>query len=106
MMAGRMKERLRLMKPVRSVGRFGDENIEFQEYAVVHAERVKMSGSRREEASEHFADYRAEFNIRDAHPARVHWRAEQDGGELYEVVAVIRNRDRGMLTLVCERVNE
>lgn len=73
---------------------------------VVRAERVRSSGSRSEEVGEHFADYAAEFNIRDAHPVEEDWRVKQLGGYLYKVVAIIPNIDRGYKTLVCDRVNE
>ena len=56
--------------------------------------------------SEHFPDYRAEFNIRDAHRVKENWRVQQLGGYLYSVTNIIPNLDKGMKTLVCERVNE
>lgn len=72
----------------------------------VRAQRVKQSGNRSEEVGEHFPDYRAEYNIRDAHQVEENWRVQQLGGYLYTVVAIIPNLDRGMKTLICERVNE
>ena len=72
----------------------------------VWAERAKQTGRRNEEVGEHFPDYRAEFNIRDAHPVGDNWRVQQLGGYLYTVTNIIPNIDRGMKTLVCERVNE
>lgn len=101
-----MKYKLRLLEPVAEVGRFGDETMTYRPVRVVNAERVKFSGSRSEEVGEHFPDYRAEFNIRDAHPVREQWRVEQLGGYLYSVTNIIPNLDRGMITLVCDRVNE
>lgn len=106
MQAGRMKERLELLRPERTTGGFGDEAVSYTPVATVHAERVKYTARRSEEAAEHFADYYAEFNIRDAHAVADGWRARQVGGELYTVVSVLHNRDRGMKTLICERVNE
>ena len=39
-------------------------------------------------------------------PAEEGWRVQQQGGRLYEVTAIVPNRDRGMITLICDRVNE
>ncbi len=105
MQAGRLKYRLVLMAPVESTDRFGSAKQIFEERATVRAERVKISGSRVEEAGEHFADYRTEWNIRDAHEVHEHWRVRQLGGLTYTVTNVIPNLDRGMLTLICERLN-
>lgn len=106
MRAGALKYRLVLLRPVVAVNDFGEEAMTYAEACTVRAERVKMNGSRSEEVGEHFADYRAEFNIRDAHEVAENWRVRQLGGELYTVTAVVPNLDRGMKTLVCERVNE
>lgn len=105
MYAGRMKYKLVLMRPVTTEARFGAET-DYEDTTTVWAERVKISGRRSEEAGEHFPDYHVEFNIRDAHPVDDNWRVRQLGGNLYTVTNVIPNRDRGMLTLICERVNE
>lgn len=105
MHAGRMKYKLSLLEPVGSANRFGEETFEYRQFRIVNAERVKMSGRRSEEVGEHFPDYRAEFNIRDAHPVKENWRVKQLGGYEYTVTNVIPNIDRGMNTLICERVN-
>lgn len=107
MQAGRMRYRLKTFEPVADTDQWGDEAPKgFVERATIHAERVKFSGNRSEEVGEHFPDYRVEFNIRDAHPVKELWRVEQLGGYLYTVTNVIPNIDRGMKTLVCERVNQ
>lgn len=59
-----------------------------------------------DEVGEAFADYRTEWNVRDAHHIEEGWRVEHMGGHLYTVVSVIPNIDRGFNTLVCERINE
>lgn len=105
MQAGRMKYKLLLLQPVASGNGFGEEALAYTEFRTVAAERVKVSGNRSEEAGEHFPDYRAEFNIRDAHPVKENWRVRQLGGYEYTVTNIIPNLDRGMLTLVCDRVN-
>lgn len=105
MQAGRMKYKLVLLKPASDGDGFGEETPRYTEYRTVWAERVKTSGSRSEEVGEHFPDYRAEFNIRDAHPVQENWRVKQLGGYEYTVTNIIPNRDRGMQTLICERVN-
>lgn len=105
MQAGKMKYRLRIYEPVGNADKWGAETMEYRELRTIHAERVKVSGNRSEEVGEHFPDYRVEFNVRDAHPVKELWRVEQLGGYLYTVTNVIPNIDRGMKTLVCERVN-
>lgn len=106
MRAGAMKYRLKLLRPVTTTNEFGEEAQTYEETRTVWAERVKQSGHRSEEVGEHFPDYAAEFNIRDAHPVKEQWRVLQLGGYLYTVTNIIPNIDRGMLTLVCDRVNE
>lgn len=106
MIAGRMKYRLKILRPVIETGRLGGERTGWEHTVTARAERVKISGSNRLEVGEHFPDYAVEFNIRDAHEVGENWRVEQLGGYLYTVVNVIPNLDKGMLTLRCERVNE
>ncbi len=106
MRAGDMKYRLKLLQPTASTNEYGEETATYKETRTVWAQRVKQSGSRSEEVGEHFPDYRAEFNVRNAHPVKENWRVQQLGGYLYTVTNVIPNIDRGMNTLVCERVNE
>lgn len=105
MQAGRMRYRLELLEPVKSVSGSGACAEAYVPRGTAHAERVRMSGRRVEEVGEHFADYHVEFNVRDAHPVRDGWRVRQLGGDLYAVTNVVPNRERGMLTLVCDRVN-
>lgn len=106
MRAGTLKYRLVLLEPKRTTDRMGAEAVEYVETRTVHAERVRTNGNRSEEAGEHFPDYGAEFNIRDAHPVAENWRVRQLGGYLYTVVAIMPNLDRGYKALLCERVNE
>lgn len=101
-----MKYKLTLLKPTAATNIYGEEANGYEPQRTVWAQRVKQSGYRSEEVGEHFPDYRAEYNIRDTHPVEENWRVKQLGGLLYTVVAVIPNIDRGMKTLVCERVNE
>lgn len=101
-----MKYRVRLLRPEPRTSATGASSMQFVQSAVVWAERCKFSGVRSEEAWEHFADYSASYNIRDIHSIDAGWQLEELGGHLYNVVAVEPNRDRGMLTVRCERVNE
>lgn len=101
-----MKYRLELQHPVEDDSAFGSEPMKFIVTKTVHAERVKISGNRVDEAGEHFADYTVDFNIRDAHEVKEGWRVRQIGGYVYTVANIIPNLDRGMLTLQCVRVNE
>lgn len=106
MRAGEMRYRLQLLRPVYSEDRFGSQQVTYTPTATARAERVKQSGRQTDEAAEHFHAYTTEWNIRDGHEVGEHWRVRQLGGYLYEVTAIVPNRRRGMLTLVCERVNE
>lgn len=106
MRAGAMKYRLKLLQPMASTNDYGEEATTYKEVRTVWAERKKQSGNLSEEVGEHFPDYHAEFNVRDAHPIKENWRVQQLGGYLYTVTNVIPNLDKGMNTLVCERVNE
>lgn len=106
MRAGRLTYMLRILKPVTAVDRMGAEATTYVETATVHAERVRFSGRRSEEAAEHFPDYSVQFNIRDAHEVKENWRVQQLGGDLYVVTAIVPNLQFGYNTLVCERVNE
>lgn len=105
MIAGRLKYRLQLFRPAADADNFGEQVGGYTPTVIVRAERVKFSGSRRQEAAEQFSDYRAEFRIRAAHEVGEGWRVEQLGGKLYDVVAIEPNADRGFNTLICERVN-
>lgn len=105
MQAGRMKYKLKLLRPVSRVDEFRSEHTTYEETRTVWAERVKANGSYGAEVGERFPSYTVEFNIRDAHEVAENWRVEQLGGHLYTVANIVPNRDRGMLTLRCERVN-
>lgn len=106
MIAGRMKYKLELLRPVMATNDYGEETPTWETIRTVNAERVKQTGNRSEEVGEHFPDYHAEFNIRDIHPVSENWRCRQLGGELYTVTNIIPNIDKGYKTLVCVRVNE
>lgn len=105
MQAGRMKYKLQILEPVRKTDRFGAEHTDFEPRQIIWAERVKFSGRRSNEVGERFPDYHVEFNIRDAHKICENWRVKQLGGYVYTVTNIEPNRDRGMLTLICERFN-
>ncbi len=106
MIAGRMKYHLQVYAPVVTLNDFGEEITEYKAQAVVRAERVRETAMRRLEASEQFPDHTVEFNVRAAHDIRENYRVQQLGGNLYDVVAVVPNIDKGYNTLKCERVNE
>lgn len=106
MRAGALKYKLTLLEPKRTTDRMGAEKVTYIETRTVRAERVRTAGNRSDEVGEHFPDYNAEFNIRNAHPIAENWRVRQLGGYLYTVVSIIPNRDKGYNTLLCDRVNE
>lgn len=100
-----MRHRLRILKPETETDGFGSERTIWREYAVVWAERVKVSPRFRVEADEMFPDASAEFRIRIFHNVQPNWRVEDAVGVLYAVGNTIPNVERGMLTLHCDRVN-
>lgn len=104
MIAGRLTDRIELLRPIEEINAFGDEKTRYESLGVIHAERVKFTGSYRLEVAEHFPDYRAEFNVRSAHQVKENWHVIYNGAE-YVVVNIIPNRSRGMNTLICERIN-
>ena len=106
MIAGRMKYKLTIYQPTTSTDKFGETVSTWTAVATIHAERVKISGRRAVIDNEIFADYTTEFNIRDGHTIKENWRVEQVGGYMYSVKNIIPNKDRGMLTLVCDRIND
>lgn len=106
MRAGALKYKLQILEPAYVEDRMGAKKVSYTPRRTVWAERVTTSGHRSEEVGEHFPDYSAQFNIRDAHPVAENWRVKQLGGYLYTVTAIIPNLDRGYKTLLCERVNE
>ena len=106
MIAGRMKYMLKVYQPSNSVGSFGETTSVWTQVATIHAERVKISGRRAVIDNEIFADYAVEYNIRSAHAVKENWRVEEVGGYMYTVKNVIPNKYVGMLTLVCDRINE
>lgn len=106
MRAGAMKYRISLLEPVTKKDSFGSDKIQYVETCIVHAERVSVQGNRSDELGEHYSDYSVKFNIRDIHHIAENWRCRQLGGELFTIVAIIPNINRGFNTLICERVNE
>jgi len=106
MIAGRMRYMLTIFEPQSGVDGFGGKQVKFIEKGTIHAERTKSAGSMGEEVGEMFTTYTAEYNIRDVHKIKEGYRVEEKGGYLYTVSAVIENRQKGMKTLICTRVNE
>lgn len=100
-----MKYRIEILEPVQERNSFRETVQTYRPRGTARAERVKLTGVRSDEVGEHFPDYSVRFNIRDAHVVEENWRVRQLGGYEYTVTNIIPNRDRGMLTLICERVN-
>lgn len=102
-----MRYMLELLKPVTTEGkRSGSERRSYEKFRTVHAERVRVVSSYRQEAGESFPDYNVRYNIRDAHPVKEQWQVREVGGCLYTVTNIEYNKNAGMQTLVCERVNQ
>ena len=106
MKAGRMCDRLELMKPMVSRNRYGEEETSYVVTTTAHAERVSHSGARSNEVGEHFPDHTIKFNIRDGHEIAEHWRVRHVGGHVHDVTNIEPTGRRGYLCLICVRVNE
>lgn len=109
-MEPRQEDKLTIYEPVSVTSEFGSERTVWTERKSIRAERVKRSGQLHEEVGERFAARSVEWNIyfRLKKYVQEHWRVAdvRDGGTLYEVTSITPNRDRNMLVLTCERVNE
>lgn len=108
MIAGRLNIRLEVLAPVTEVNAFGEQAVRYVTTCRVRAERVKLTGRRGDSATERHASYSAEFNVRAGHRFGEGWRvvpSDDPEGAPFAVVAIVPRRERGMLTLVCERVN-
>lgn len=106
MLAGRLRYLLEVYRPTTTAGKFGSGVTTYTLVNTIHAERVKLNGRRVEQVGEHFADYSARYNINFAHDVGENWRVREVGGNTYTVVAVEPNIERGMKTLICERLND
>nr|DAH81045.1 MAG TPA: Putative head tail adaptor [Caudoviricetes sp.]DAW38878.1 MAG TPA: Putative head tail adaptor [Caudoviricetes sp.] len=105
MRAGGMRYHLQLFRPVQTTNEYGEEQTTYTPTRTIWAERVKWAGNRSEEVGEHFAAYTVTFRIRDVHPIGEGWRVQLMGEHLYTVMAIEPNRSKGMLSLLCQRVN-
>ncbi len=108
MIAGRLKYRLQLYKPEESAGKFGMEASSYTESRTIRAERVNIRGDRRIELHEIYPDYKVTYRVRSSHSDITEgWRLREVGTSmLFEVCNVIPDKERGLLTLECEKVNE
>lgn len=106
MRAGRLRTRITLRRPAAVTGRSGATRITWADEATIWAERVRLSGTSLVETDEQFSDYRAEFNIREAHEVEEKWQVQEEGGNLYAVTNIIPNVMKGYKTLQCVRYNE
>ena len=95
-----MKYSVTLLEPKKTTNEYGEEAIEYVETRTVRAERVKAAGYRSEEVGEHFPDYNADFNIRDAHPLGENWRLQQKGGYLYTITNIIQHLQASQVLLL------
>lgn len=106
MRAGELREKLELLKPIMVVDEYGAEKKEYKSCGVIHAQRVKQKGYYAVVGGERFPDYKVEFYIRGGHSVAENWRIRHIGGYLYDVLNIVPTIERGMKTLICDRVNE
>ncbi|MDE6679954.1 MAG: head-tail adaptor protein [Muribaculaceae bacterium] len=110
MKAGKLNIRIQRRRPVkRSAAGFGSGSVSYQdEGAPVWAQRVSETGRQIKEGGEVFAAYDAEFHVHYAVQIGEGWRVRECGpeGREYRVANVIVNRQRGLRTLKCKKVND
>ena len=106
MRAGDLRYWLEVLQPVTVVDAYGAATVTWEKTATIHAGLNRQSARRSEEVGEHFSTRSVRWDIRDAHTVGINWRVQQLGGELYVVTGKEPNPVRGMVTLVCENVNE
>lgn len=104
MKAGRLTERIRLMRPEVTLNAFGERRTSYERYADIWADKVWLGGDTKTEVQENFAGARQEFLIHYAHPVREDWRVIYDGIE-YRVTAIDKNQRRNLKRVRCERIN-
>lgn len=85
---------------------YGAESVHYEPTRVAYAEQVRHTARLHNEVGEHFPDHSTEYNVRDGHEVGENWRVRELHGLLYTVTAIIPNKARGFVTLICERVNE
>lgn len=102
----RFRTRITLLRPVTETGKSGATKVGWSPVDTIWAERVKLTGTSIIEAAEQFPDYRADFNVRNAHEVAEKWQVQEVGGYLYIVANIIPNQPNGMKTLQCVRYNE
>lgn len=108
MISSRLDTRLNCYAPRTTGTDFGHGNLEWDPSPVgCWAERVAFKGESRETAGEITAVYFADFNVRWETPPGENWRLADtsEPEKLWQVVAVIGNRRKGMKTLKCRLVN-
>lgn len=106
MRAGAMKYRLQILKPIKETNEFGEDFTNYTYIKTIWAERVKYNAIRHTSLGEYFPDYTAHFNVRNNYNIKEDFRVKQLGGNLYRVTSIIPNIDKGMDTLICEKVND
>ena len=97
--------RVALFRPVAKDALLAGVGCDWEDAGSARAERVNWSGRMRADGGERWSDTQLTLRMRSGHKVRAGWRLRVDG-ELYEVCAAEENRRRGMLTLICDAVNE
>lgn len=109
-MKARQKERLTVYEPTVEVDDYGAERIVWNERGTYWAERSKRQDNLSVEVGECFPNAVTEWNVNYALSGcfEANWRLAdvRDGGTLYLIKGKTPNRDKGMMTISCERVNE
>jgi head-tail adaptor len=107
MIAGRLRTKLRVKELVEKIDKFGAASSVWVEHETpIWAECDKYVGKLSEEVGEHFADYTAVYRTRINHKLIEHWRViDVSTGCEFVIDNIILNKERGLQTLYCSKLN-
>jgi len=107
MIAGRLRDKVTVYRPVEEVNGYGEAMQTWVAVATVHAERSKRVDARSEQVGEHFAEARVTWLIRGVHAVKANWRiVDARTGEKFTIMAVTPHRERGYNELSCTLYND
>ena len=99
-----MRYHLQLFRPVQTTNEYGEEQTTYTPTRTIWAERVKWAaiGVKRWRT---LCRLHRDLPHTRCSPIGEGWRVQLMGEHLYTVMAIEPNRSKGMLSLLCQRVN-
>ena len=97
---------LEVFRMTQKKGEYGEITARFTSSGTIKADRVKNEGRHMVVLGEQYPLYTAEYHIRDGNRLKEGWRVRDlDSDVLYEIIAIIHDRQKRMLTIKCTGVN-